>query len=137
MLFSFEKKQNVIAQKQVDFFKNNKKYLEKLYVELDDTKEVIRYFIYGSKWKQKLVSTYNFLFDNPDGDIFKENIKDCYFKLVDPTRMLELTIMDECIGYYYVLEEDITPVAGIMSSTLYFDKFNSNLFKYIFSLLLA
>lgn len=55
-----------------------------------------------------------------------KDIKDCYFKLVDPTRMLELTIMDECIGYYYVLEEDITPVAGIMSSTLYFDKFNSN-----------
>lgn len=76
LLFSFEKKQNIVAQKQIAFFKNNKKYLEKIYIELDDTKEVLRYFIYGSKWKQKLISIYNSLFNNPDGDIFKENIKD-------------------------------------------------------------
>ena len=76
MLFSFEKKQNIVAQKQIEFFKNNKKYLEKIYIELDNTKEVLRYFIYGNKWKQRLISIYNSLFDNPDGDIFKENIKD-------------------------------------------------------------
>ena len=75
MLFSFEKKQNIVAQKQIEFFKNNKKYLEKIYIELDNTKEVLRYFIYGNKWTQKLISIYNSLFDNPDGDIFKENIK--------------------------------------------------------------
>lgn len=80
MLFSFEKKQNILTQKQIEFFKNNKKYLEKIYIELDNTKEVLRYFIYGNKWKQRLVSTYNALFDNPDGDIFKENIKDSKIK---------------------------------------------------------
>ena len=74
LLFSFEKKQNLLAQKQIDFFKKNKKYLEKTYVELDNTKEVLRYFIYGSKWKYKIVSIYNSLFDNPDGYIFKDNI---------------------------------------------------------------
>jgi hypothetical protein len=80
MLFLFEKKQNILAQKQIEFFKNNKKYLEKVYIELDNTKEVLRYFMYGSKWKHKLVSIYNALFDNPDGDIFKENIKDTNIK---------------------------------------------------------
>ena len=74
ILFSFEKRQNMLAQKQIDFFKSNKKYLEKIYIELGDTKEILRYFIYGAKWKYKIVSIYNSLFDNPDGKIFKDNI---------------------------------------------------------------
>ena len=95
MLFSFEKKQNIVAQKQIAFFKNNKKYLEKIYIELDDTKEVLRYFIYGSKWKQKLISIYNSLFNNPDGDIFKENIKDKKIKFyINPCLAIFLRLKD-------------------------------------------
>jgi hypothetical protein len=34
--------------------------------------------------------------------------------------------MDQVIGYYYVQEEDITPLAGMISSTLYFNKFDEH-----------
>jgi len=55
-----------------------------------------------------------------------ENIKDCYFKLVEPTKMLPLKIMEETIGYYLIMEEDVTPISSILSSSLYTDRFNIN-----------
>ena len=54
------------------------------------------------------------------------NIHDCYVKLLDPMKLLPIEIMDECIGYYYIQEEDITPLAGILTSTMYYDKFDAN-----------
>ena len=52
--------------------------------------------------------------------------KDCYIKLVDPQRMLPIELMNEVIGYYYIQEEDISPLSGILTSTVYYDKFDSN-----------
>ena len=52
------------------------------------------------------------------------DIKDCYIKLIEPTRMVPLEIMDQPIGYYYVVDEDITPLSGLVSSTLYYSKFD-------------
>lgn len=54
------------------------------------------------------------------------NIKDCYVKLIDPTHLLPIQIMNETIGYYYIQEEDITPLSGILTSTVYYDKFDHN-----------
>jgi hypothetical protein len=54
------------------------------------------------------------------------DIKDCYLKLIDPTKIIPLKIMDQTIGYYYVQEEDITPLAGMISSTLYYNKFDEH-----------
>lgn len=59
------------------------------------------------------------------GESFK-NIADCYVKLIDPMHMLPIKIMDEIIGYYYIQEEDITPLAGILTSTMYYDKYDQN-----------
>ncbi|MBS5802706.1 MAG: hypothetical protein KIC80_06815 [Brachyspira sp.] len=75
-LCNYSKKINHITLKQLAFFKNNQKYLEKVFVEYDDTKEILRYFIYGKKWKIKLVSFFNLLFDNPEGYILQHNITD-------------------------------------------------------------
>ena len=55
-----------------------------------------------------------------------DDIKDCYVKLIDPTKIIPIKIMDQVIGYYYVQEEDITPLAGMISSTLYFNKFDEH-----------
>ena len=38
--------------------------------------------------------------------------------------MLPLKIMNQVIGYYYVVAEDITPLSGMVSSTLYYSKFD-------------
>lgn len=59
------------------------------------------------------------------GESFK-NISDCYIKLIDPMHLLPIRIMDEIIGYYYIQEEDITPLSGILTSTVYYDKFDNN-----------
>lgn len=54
------------------------------------------------------------------------NIKDCYIKLIDPMKLLPIEIMNEVIGYYYIQEEDISPLSGILTSTVYYDKFDNN-----------
>ena len=62
---------------------------------------------------------------NIKGESFA-NISDCYVKLIDPMHLLPIKIMDEVIGYYYIQEEDITPLAGILTSTMYYDKYDNN-----------
>lgn len=54
------------------------------------------------------------------------DITDCYIKMIEPTKMIPLKIMDTIIGYYYVQDEDITPLSGAISSTLYFNRFNEH-----------
>lgn len=55
------------------------------------------------------------------------DIGDCYIKLIEPTRVIPIKIMNNVIGYYYVQAEDITPVHGMISSTIHnngFDDFS-------------
>ena len=55
-----------------------------------------------------------------------DEISDCYIKLMQPTRVIPLKIMNQTIGYYYVQDENITPLAGAVSSTLQYTKFDEN-----------
>lgn len=66
------------------------------------------------------------IFDDPNDTGDFSNIGDCYFKLLEPTTIIPIKIMNTTIGYYYVQEEDITPLEGAISSTLYFTKFDEN-----------
>ena len=56
-------------------------------------------------------------------DDFKD-IKDCYIKMLEPTRVCEIKMMDEVIGYFYIKTDTMTPLNGVLSSTLYQTKFN-------------
>ena len=53
------------------------------------------------------------------------NIRDCYVKLIDPMHLLPIEIMSETIGYYYIQDNDINPVSGILTSTIYYDKYTN------------
>lgn len=53
---------------------------------------------------------------NKEGDF--DDIRDCYVKLLDPTKVIPIEIMDKCIGYYLITSEDISPMQGIVSSGL-------------------
>ena len=83
--------------------------------------------------------------DSPTKDIFKQvnsiddgitgeekikgdfnNISGCHIQLVDPMHMIELKIIDTTIGYYLVEEEDIQPISGLVSTTLYYSRFDEN-----------
>lgn len=58
---------------------------------------------------------------NADGKSVDENfdnIKDVYIKMIDPTRIIPVEIMDECIGYYMVYAEETTKLNGVVSSGL-------------------
>lgn len=55
-----------------------------------------------------------------------DEITDCYVKLIDPTHIVPVKIMSQTIGYYYIQADDITPLSGAVSSSLYYTKFNDN-----------
>lgn len=49
------------------------------------------------------------------------DIKDCYIKIIDAIHMQPIEIMDEVIGYYYIMDEDITATTGVLSASIYTD----------------
>ena len=52
------------------------------------------------------------------------DIKDCYVKLLDPMKVIPVKIMTKVIGYYYIQAEDVSPLSGAVSSTLFYSKFD-------------
>lgn len=52
------------------------------------------------------------------------SIGNCYLKFIDSPHMIELKIMNTVLGYYYILEEDIKPISGVISSTMYYNRFD-------------
>lgn len=66
------------------------------------------------------------LFTDPGDEGPFKDIDDCYFKLIDPTKIIPIKIMSTTIGYYYIQDEDITPLSGAVSSSLYFTAFDEN-----------
>lgn len=62
------------------------------------------------------------------------NFRECYIKLIDPIHLLPIEIMDEVIGYYYIQEEDITPLSGILTSTMYYGNYNTEQNKVLASI---
>ena len=53
------------------------------------------------------------------------NVSDCYIKLCDPMHMFPIKILNTPIGYFYIHEDDVTPVNGILTSTTYYNKYNN------------
>ena len=56
--------------------------------------------------------------------ILVNDIKDCYVKMIEPTKLIEIAIMDEVSGYFYIRTDNVTPISGILSSTLYQTRMN-------------
>lgn len=64
-----------------------------------------------------------------NGKSKKNSFKDitgCYIKMIEPTKIIPLRIMNTVIGYYYIQDDDITPLSGAISSTLYYTKFDEH-----------
>lgn len=45
--------------------------------------------------------------DLKDSELDFSSIKDCYIKLIDPRKIIPITIMDQTIGYYYIHQTDV------------------------------
>jgi len=70
-LFSIRRKTNKYTRTQIDVLIKNGKYIPGIFVELNESKEVLRYFIYSRKWKKRLIKGFNFVYDNAYGDILR------------------------------------------------------------------
>lgn len=75
-LFSIRKKANKFTKEQITHQMKDEKYIPGVFVELNESKEMLRYFIYSKKWKKRLVQNFNFVYDNAYGDILKKAYND-------------------------------------------------------------
>lgn len=67
--------------------------------------------------------------DNPDGfyhdsdhltkdeEFTEDDIKDCYIKMIPPTRMIPIQVMKETLFYLYIQTDDAVPLNTILSYT--------------------
>lgn len=71
-IFFIRSKANKYTERQLSSLKKNGKYIPGVFVELNDSKEVLRYFLYGKKWKHRLICKFNHIYNNSYGDILKK-----------------------------------------------------------------
>lgn len=88
-LFSIRKRANKFTNEQINHLIKDGKYIPGIFVELNESKEVLRYFIYGKKWKKRLVKNFNFVYDNAYGDILRKayDNPDVYYSLSRKTSL--------------------------------------------------
>ena len=53
-------------------------------------------------------------------------IHDCYMRMIDPVHLIPVQIMTKRLGYYYIQCEEVAPVSGVVSSSLYYNRFEDN-----------
>lgn len=82
-LFSIRRRANKYTNEQIEHLIKDGKYIPRVFVELNESKEVLRYFIYSKKWRKRLVQNFNFVYDNAYGDILRKayNNPDVCFSL--------------------------------------------------------
>ena len=71
-LFSIRRKANKFTNEQINHLIKDGKYIPGVFVELNESKEVLRYFIYSKKWRKRLIQNFNFIYDNAYGDILRK-----------------------------------------------------------------
>lgn len=79
----FTNKVNKRSSQVLDLFRETGKYIDGLFVEIDNKKEFLRYFVFGSKFKKKLIKEHNKLVSNrcfeDIGQHLKYNFKISHF----------------------------------------------------------
>ncbi len=70
-LILFRRNVNKLSKQQINVFKDNKKYIPQLYVELNNNMEKLRYFFFSTRWKERIIKEYNLLFRGHVGKKFK------------------------------------------------------------------
>ena len=54
------------------------------------------------------------------------DISDCYIKLIPPTKIIPLKLIDKVIGYYYIDATDVRAIDGVISSNMYMNRYDVN-----------
>ena len=93
-LFSIKSKANKYTRKVIQRLINDGKYIPGVFVELNDIKEILRYFIYSKKWKKRLIGSYNFVYDNAYGDILRKACDNTSMRFRLKRRASQKEVMD-------------------------------------------
>lgn len=93
-LFSIKSKANKYTRKVIQRLINDGKYIHGVFVELNDSKEILRYFIYSKKWKKRLIGSYNFVYDNVYGDILRKACDNTSMRFRLKRRASQKEVMD-------------------------------------------
>ncbi len=59
LFYVFKKRNATVSKETINSYVNAKKYVQKLFIEIGNNKEVLRYFIYNTKWKHRIVTIFN------------------------------------------------------------------------------
>ena len=107
-IFNVRKRARKYTKKQIETLKKNGKYIPGIFVELNDSKEVLRYFVNGNKWKHRLTRAFNALYKNVYGDILKAGTIENKLKFhLRPFVSLDevKTAIDVCLDYHMRLKK--------------------------------
>ena len=119
-IFSINKRSRKFTKKQINALKADGKYIPGIFVELNESKEVLRYFVYGAKWKNRIIADYNFIYNNFYGSILKKaNLnQEMRFRLFPWVKMsyIESTI-DTAIDYHKKFSKRIIKLADGFSES--------------------
>ncbi len=78
----YTKRINVKSKEKIDRLEKDGKYIRGLFVELNDSKENLRYFLYRNKWKKRIIQDFNHMFNDEYGhllrEVFPENDELCF-----------------------------------------------------------
>jgi NACHT domain. len=75
-LISVRRKTNKYTKEQINRLIKNGKYIPGIFVELNESKEILRYLVYSKYWKNRLINGFNSVYDNSYGDILKKACTD-------------------------------------------------------------
>ena len=75
-VISFRTKIKKQSNGMINKFINEKKYLPDIYVELNNNMEMLRYYIFSSRWKHRIINQYNSMFKGAIGKMFKNHFAD-------------------------------------------------------------
>ena len=107
-VFGTRNRSSKYTKEKIDEFKRNGKYIPGIFVELNESKEVLRYFIYGEQWKKRIIDKFNFLYKNSYGDILRKanTEKDTYFYLDNWTKLDKVEYaIDVALDYHQRLQK--------------------------------
>lgn len=76
-VISLRKHANAFTEKLLNTFKQEGKYIPHVFIELNNIKETIRFFIFGDKkkWKRRIINDFNQLYDNAYGELLRNGIR--------------------------------------------------------------
>ena len=114
-----------IFEEGIESIEHLKEMYESTYTEADKKEDNIFNHIASARMTEDGITFTNNKSKSKKKSEFSD-ITDVYLRMIEPTRIIPVKIMNTTLGYYFVQDEDITPLSGAVSSTLYFTKFDEN-----------